>query len=139
MRWLWFTLVLGVAATGCNSSNGSACRSAGGTCTFGGGMCVQQAPASEQDCPANGGPGGELCCAVLMQPPPLDGGIDSSTAACTSAGGTCVIGPGITCAKQAPTNAQDCDPSGNPGGAICCLVFDDAGPAPQDSGIDSGG
>jgi hypothetical protein len=50
----------------------------------------------------------------------------SSTAAgsaCVAAGGTCRIGGGTSCA-QAPTEAQDCNPSENPGGSACCVGYD---------------
>jgi hypothetical protein len=49
--------------------------------------------------------------------------------ACMSAAGTCVIGPGVNCVKQAATGAQDCNPDLNPGGATCCVEFADASPA----------
>jgi hypothetical protein len=47
--------------------------------------------------------------------------------ACTSGAGKCVLG-GATCAKQAATSAQDCNPPPeNPGGAFCCLDLAQAG------------
>src|SRR6476659_3597865 len=51
----------------------------------------------------------------------------SGPAACTAAGGRCILGPGIGCAKFGP---QDCNPDRNPGGAMCCL---------EESLVDSGG
>jgi len=42
----------------------------------------------------------------------------SGPAACSAAGGRCVVGPGIGCAEIGP---QDCNPDINPGGAVCCL------------------
>jgi hypothetical protein len=42
---------------------------------------------------------------------------------CAAAGGTCVVGPGLGCALQAPSSAQDCNTNPpNPGGAVCCLA-----------------
>src|SRR5580692_12394946 len=57
-------LFLARLATGCNSSTGSACESAGGTCIVGpGANCARQGSANAQDCntsPPN--PGGGVCC-----------------------------------------------------------------------------
>jgi len=53
--------------------------------------------------------------------------------ACTSAGGTCVLG-GHPCSKQGATNAQDCNPDENPGGAFCCADLGDAGSASTPDG-----
>ena len=47
--------------------------------------------------------------------------------ACTSAGGTCVLGPGLDCGKQAQSSSQDCNASETPGGQVCCLAPGDAG------------
>jgi hypothetical protein len=46
--------------------------------------------------------------------------------ACVAAGGKCLLGPGLQCAKVGP---QDCNPEINPGGAFCCLeeISADAG------------
>jgi hypothetical protein len=47
-----------------------------------------------------------------------DGGASSGPAACVAAGGTCVIGPALGCSR---IGTQDCNPTRNPGGAVCCL------------------
>ncbi len=54
--------------------------------------------------------------------------------ACHTAGGTCVLGPGLTCATEAATSAQDCNSAPTPGGQICCLAFTDAGSVGGDAG-----
>jgi len=46
---------------------------------------------------------------------------------CAAAGGQCAIGGGIGCVKQGPENTCNCNPGCNPGGAICCVQFVDAG------------
>ena len=130
MRWLPVFLALGTLLLACDPNQDDACVAAGGTCFFGGG-CVKLAPSNEQDC------NGTLSCCLLFvdaASTPQDSGAVSASA-CASTGGTCVIGPGNGCAKEAPASAQDCDPSGNPGGGVCCLTFFDAS-APQDSGDD---
>ena len=53
----------------------------------------------------------------------------SGPQACAAAGGTCLIGPGIGCARVGP---QDCNPDRNPGGAYCCLQRE-----PIDAGTDA--
>jgi hypothetical protein len=47
---------------------------------------------------------------------------------CANAGGRCVIG-GFNCAKTGPENTCNCNPACNPGGAVCCVAFIDAGDA----------
>jgi hypothetical protein len=44
--------------------------------------------------------------------------------ACTSAGGTCILG-GSWCMTEAASGAQDCNPDRNPGGAYCCLAVEE--------------
>ncbi len=47
---------------------------------------------------------------------------------------------GATCATQAESSAQDCNPPPvNPGGAFCCLDRGDTGSAPSDAGVGDGG
>ena len=60
--------------------------------------------------------------------------------ACAAAGGSCNVGGGTGCAKQAPSSAQDCETNPpNPGGASCCLAQQDASSTPQDAGVQDGG
>jgi hypothetical protein len=49
-----------------------------------------------------------------------EGGAADGSTACQSAGGSCVLG-NVSCAVEAPTSDQDCNPDRNPGGAFCCL------------------
>jgi hypothetical protein len=54
-------------------------------------------------------------------------GSSGTGSACTSAGGTCVLG-GTFCAKEGASSAQDCETNPpNPGGAYCCLQLTDGG------------
>lgn len=53
----------------------------------------------------------------------------SGPAACTAAGGQCLIG-GNSCPNRGP---QDCNPDKNPGGAFCCL------PCPTGTKANDGG
>jgi len=118
----------------------TACQAAGGTCVLGGPAelaCTKQAPASAQDCdtdPVN--PGGASCCLSTSNP---DAGAGSL---CESAGGQCVLG-NVSCADEAPSADQDCNPDKNPGGSFCCLSTskEDAGGAcwpPAASNPDAG-
>ncbi len=50
----------------------------------------------------------------------------SGPAACAAAGGTCLIGPPSNC-KSGNIGAQNCDPSGDPAGGVCCLPGEGAG------------
>jgi hypothetical protein len=51
---------------------------------------------------------------------------------CANAGGRCVFG-GFNCALTGPENTCNCNPACNPGNAICCVAFIDAGD-PQAAG-----
>src|SRR5580704_7407066 len=58
---------------------------------------------------------------------------------CSNAGGQCVLaGGGGLCAKQGPTNTCNCNPGCNPGGAICCIEWVDAGEAGANGSAPSG-
>jgi len=58
---------------------------------------------------------------------------------CTAAGGQCVLGGGgALCAKQGPANTCNCNPGCNPGGAICCVEWFDAGEAGSNRSASSG-
>ncbi|HEY8087948.1 MAG TPA: hypothetical protein VIF09_08885 [Polyangiaceae bacterium] len=48
---------------------------------------------------------------------------------CTAAGGQCIVGPGLNCAKEGPVDTCNCNPGCNPSGAFCCVAFVDAGDA----------
>jgi hypothetical protein len=48
---------------------------------------------------------------------------------CIEAGGRCILGPGILCAKQGPENTCNCNPLCSTGGQFCCVAFIDAGDA----------
>jgi hypothetical protein len=60
--------------------------------------------------------------------------IDSSTSYgtpqdCIEAGGQCILGPGISCAKRGPENTCNCNPLCSTGGQFCCVAFIDGGDA----------
>jgi hypothetical protein len=65
-------------------------------------------------------------------------GEGGSASACATAGGKCVLG-NVTCADNAPSSAQDCNPGDNPGGSYCCLstAETDSGSSGTDSGAAS--
>jgi hypothetical protein len=83
-------------------------------------------PAGCRSLPPNPGGGISGCCPCETTSP--------AGSACKAAGGTCVLGS-VTCADQAPSSAQDCNPDKNPGGAFCCLEGDAAA---GDDGSESG-
>jgi hypothetical protein len=86
MRWLWVPLFLVAIIVACNSSNGSACASAGGTCTIGaclanycsGGVCWTVLPQSAQDCSSSSisatNPGQPCCVQEVDSGTPEDAG-----------------------------------------------------------------
>jgi hypothetical protein len=67
-------------------------------------------------------------------------GCQSAADACVAAGGRCIIGPATNCARS----GESCNTNPpNPGGAVCCFEFLDAGDAaadarPTDGGLDAG-
>jgi hypothetical protein len=65
------------------------------------------------------------------------GDIENSAgpAACAAAGGTCLVGSPSNC-KSGSIGTQSCDPSGDPGGGVCCLPGEGAG---QEAGKDEAG
>jgi hypothetical protein len=92
----------------------SACKAAGGQCVLGNVSCAEQAPSADQDCNPDRNPGGSFCC---LSRPTSDASVGS---VCEAAGGQCVLGS-VSCAEQAPSADQDCNPDRNPGGSFCCL------------------
>jgi hypothetical protein len=105
---------LGVGEGGTAPDGQTACQSAGGTCVLGNVSCAEQAPESDQDCNPDRNPGGAFCC---LSKTATDAAAGS---ACESAGGQCVLGD-VSCAEEAPSADQDCNPDKNPGGSFCCL------------------
>jgi hypothetical protein len=69
------------------------------------------------------------------------GACQTAADACVSAGGRCIIGPDINCARR----GESCNTNPpNPGGAFCCFEFADAGDAAaeantMDGASDAGG
>jgi hypothetical protein len=55
---------------------------------------------------------------------------DDGPAACTAAGGRCVLGGFENCLRH---GSQNCNPGMNPGGAFCCLEEPAACKSPDDS------
>ena len=117
MKSIWFmaSLVAGAVALapGCSANPLYVGQIDGGgpvACASAGGRCVADASAVQDAGTPDARPGDK------------DGGSDGSAEACTSAGGTCVFAS-VSCALNAPTRAQDC----NPAGAHCCLTLSDAG------------
>ena len=129
MKSIWFvaSLVAGAVALapGCSANPLYVGQIDGGgtvACASAGGPCVPDASA-----------GGDAATADA-RPDNTDGGNDDagSGTACTSAGGTC-FQASVSCGRNAPTRAQDCNGGPNSAGAHCCLTLSDAG-----SGRDGG-
>jgi hypothetical protein len=127
------------ACTSTSNAAGNACRAASGVCAVnGGGLgCIKQASDDAQDCNPTLGPGAIRCCLEYADATgggqhvqeARQGEVSSYAAgnACRAASGVCAVnGGGMGCIKQAPDDAQDCNPTLGPGAIRCCLEYADA-------------